>query len=116
MFKKKKKKKKKKKETRGDEDYKMKLNEITAMATLHRYKRGHTPRIQKGAKTSNSGVERNTIRYSISGPDYMLTHQDNDKEDNDRIEIAIRDSFFFFLLSPHFPTSVPLQHLAFRNS
>ena len=41
----------------------MKLNEITAMATLDRYKRGHTPRIQKGAKTSNSGVERNTIRY-----------------------------------------------------
>ena len=30
-------------ETRGDEDYKVKLNEITAMATLHRYKRGHTP-------------------------------------------------------------------------
>ena len=28
----------------------MKLNEITAMATLHRYKRGHTPRIQKGLK------------------------------------------------------------------
>ena len=33
------------------------------MATLHRYKRGHTPQIQKGAKTSNSGVERNAIRY-----------------------------------------------------
>ena len=48
----------------GDEDYKVKLNEITAMATLHRYKRGHTPRIQKGAKTSNSGVERNTIHYT----------------------------------------------------
>ena len=28
----------------------MKPNEITAMATLHRYKRGHTPRIQKGLK------------------------------------------------------------------
>ena len=36
------------------------------MATLHRYKRGHTPQIQKGAKTSNSGVERNAIRYKHS--------------------------------------------------
>ena len=25
---------------------------------------GHTPQIQKGAKTSNSGVKRNAIRYS----------------------------------------------------
>ena len=29
--------------------------------TNHCY--GHTPQIQKGAKTSNSGVERNAIRY-----------------------------------------------------
>ena len=27
---------------------------------------GHTPQIQKGAKTSNSGVERNVIRYTVS--------------------------------------------------
>ena len=26
---------------------------------------GHTPQIQKGAKTSNSGVERNAIRFKI---------------------------------------------------
>ena len=45
-------------ETRGDEDYNVKPKQN------HCY--GHTPRIQKGAKTSNSGVERNTIRYSLS--------------------------------------------------
>ena len=43
-------------ETRGDEDYKLKPKQN------HCY--GHTPQIQKGAKTSNSGVERNVIRYS----------------------------------------------------
>ena len=37
-------------ETRGDEDYKLKPKQN------HCY--GHTPQIQKGAKTSNSGVER----------------------------------------------------------
>ena len=37
-------------ETRGDEDYKLKPKQN------HCY--GHTPQIQKGAKTSNSGVKR----------------------------------------------------------
>ena len=37
-------------ETWGDEDYKLKPKQN------HCY--GHTPQIQKGAKTSNSGVER----------------------------------------------------------
>ena len=37
-------------ETRGDEDYKSKPKQN------HCY--GHTPQIQKGAKTSNTGVER----------------------------------------------------------
>ena len=37
-------------ETREDEDYKLKPNQN------HCY--GHTPQIQKGAKTSNSGVKR----------------------------------------------------------
>ena len=32
------------------EDTRWSQNEINAMATLHRYKRGHTPRIQKGLK------------------------------------------------------------------
>ena len=36
--------------TRGDEDYKVRPKQN------HCY--GHTPQIQKGAKTSNSGVER----------------------------------------------------------
>ena len=27
---------------------------------------GHTPEIQKGAKTSNSGMERNAIRYTAT--------------------------------------------------
>ena len=33
------------------------------MATLHRYKRATLLKYKKGAKTSNSGVERNVIRY-----------------------------------------------------
>ena len=33
---------------------------------------GHTPQIQKGAKTSNSGVERNAIRYKRKMLDLKL--------------------------------------------
>ena len=33
---------------------------------------GHTPQIQKGAKTSNSGVERNVIRYTSSLGNFMV--------------------------------------------
>ena len=42
--------------TRGDEDYKVKPKRN------HCY--GHTPPNTKGAKTPNTGVERNIIRYS----------------------------------------------------
>ena len=34
------------------EDTRRSKNVINAMTTLHRYKRGHTPRIQKGLKRS----------------------------------------------------------------
>ena len=47
---------------RGHEEYedtRRSQNEINAMATLHRYKRGHTPRIQKGL----SGVEQNKMQF-----------------------------------------------------
>ena len=54
------------------------------MATLHRYKRATLLKYKKGAKTSNSGVERNVIRYSMvdeliwPAAEDEISHTDNE--------------------------------------
>ena len=56
-------------ETRGDEDYKLKPKQN------HCY--GHTPQIQKGAKTSNSGVKRMpfvTVRSCVRLCNHIFVH------------------------------------------
>ena len=52
-------------ETRGDEDYKLKPKQN------HCY--GHTPQIQKGAKTSNTGVERMPFVTRGKRPNLLTT-------------------------------------------
>ena len=53
------------------EDYKVKPKRNHCHGHTPQAQKGPYPRIQKGAKTPNSGVERNTIRYTCQSASYM---------------------------------------------